>query len=839
VAYVAPDIPLNDSKPIRPHRPTEPTCPGPNLAKLRRGRPLLRNPHHGPGVSLCIVARAIAGALAAGVVLGLLPGRLTAGSDLLGIEVTEVHEAEHSLSVRIDGLVATVESRQVIVNQGARDTEVFYSFDLPVDAAVVGAEVHLPDGRRGVSSAVDSRTGFRFVADETSAGSPDMGLLRVVDQPGNADEQRARYELRLYPVPAGKSAVAKIRWLAPLRYRDGRLELRIPGRGSAPNRIRERIDVTWNAPSGSRGLREVRSGGVLAAGSASAPVRSARLRLDAPTDSDLVLEARPVFRAGQPLIVEVATAPADKRRGAYALTVLAPATTGAASSGYERVVLVVDVSRSLGPTGLAAAKSLADALLAAAPPAARLEAIVFDRKARRMMGGLSDDRTAVRKRLSAALAPARAENGSDLGDALSEVASLLRKAGSTSTTPLGNIARGTADSTLIVIFTDGVLPLDLDEVQAVSRIGNIALNEAHVSSVVIVPDPAPLPDVSTGALGELARRTGGRVLAIRHGEAGARAAGLWTEISRPAPVSAIEVDWRGATVTGQANLPDQLESGEGRIVFGWYHGARPPAPSVRGEMGGRPFAARARRASTAASRAAMPLTTVSRPADEVLPTVKGVKREDKEAERDAFVAAAHRAGVATRHTSLVVLDSKDGFARDRLAFARKWGTSQYRRFPPPAERALGEVKAPDARPTIGRSAPTNPRRTGELDQRLIERLMKHHVVPRARACYDRALRRDANLSGAITIELEMIRGEVQDARIARTNITDSAMTACLLDAAFATPVPQVALGDTSEVVVVARYPLRFKKTRTSSDVSAGSDPGAPTDPNDPLGGIDP
>jgi len=116
--------------------------------------------------------------------------------------------------------------------------------------------------------------------------------------------------------------------------------------------------------------------------------------------------------------------------------------------------------------------------------------------------------------------------------------------------------------------------------------------------------------------------------------------------------------------------------------------------------------------------------------------------------------------------------------------------------------------------------------------------MKHYVVPRARACYDRALRRDPDLTGAVTIELEMVRGEVQDARISRTTISDAILTECLLDAAFATPVPQVALGDTSEVVVVARYPLRLRRIQKRPEVSPGVD-SRPSDPDDPLGGIDP
>jgi hypothetical protein len=236
--------------------------------------------------------------------------------------------------------------------------------------------------------------------------------------------------------------------------------------------------------------------------------------------------------------------------------------------------------------------------------------------------------------------------------------------------------------------------------------------------------------------------------------------------------------------------------------------------------------------------AAAPLTLITRPMGEI-DFDEGQRVATKTDPREASLGAAAAAGVATPVSSLVVLDPADGFAMDRLAMARKWGWAQYRRFPPPAERALGEV--PDRAQVRSFSADghPSPRRTGELDRAIVERLMKQHVVPRARACYERALRRDPNLAGEATIQLEMIRGEVQDARLARTNLTNPILASCLIDAAYATPVPRVALGDASEVVVVARYPLRFRKIENRVDVSRSPDNGLQkVDPDDPLGGLD-
>ena len=777
-----------------------------------------------------------ASAFAAAAVSTLGAASAHARAELQGIEIAEVHEAEHSLAVRVDGLIASIESRQVVVNPGDRETEIFYTFDLPIEAAVTGVEIRLPDGRKAVSNAVGAAAGFQFV-DEGSPGRPDVGLLRVVDRPVGHDVHLARYELRVFPVPAGKSAIAIVRWYLPARYRDGRLELRLPARGTAANRVRERLDVQWRAPATARGLREVRAAGHIAAPSRTAPVSTARLSFVAPADADIVLEARPVFRGGEPLVAELATRPLDKRGGAYALTVLSPASEDTRPTAYERVLLIVDTSRSLGTTGAAAARAVVDSLLEAATPAAQTEAIVFARRARALTGRLGSDRSGLKNQVAAALTGSASENGSDLGEALGEAAALLKRAGPATSTPLGAVARGASDPTLIVIVTDAMFPLGLDGAQAVGRIGSIALNEARIASVVLVPDQAVLPDPHDGPLGELARRTGGRIVTVRHGEARTRASHLWNELAQPAPVRAIDADWRGVTVTGEDAVPQELEAGEGLVLFGWYRGRPPTAVQIAAELRGRQVAIRTRRAGAVGAKTALALALINRPAGDLLPAPADASRDQADAE-PAPLDAAIRAGVATDASSLVVLDTRDAFARDRLAFARKWGALQYRRHPPPAERAAGEDDAPSVRPIIGRRAPFAVRKTGELDRGIIQRLMKHHVVPRARACYDRALRRAPDLTGSVTIELEMVRGEVQDARISRTTITDAALTECLLDAAFATPVPQVALGDTSEVVVVARYPLRLRRNQKRPEVTPGTE-GRATDPDDPLGGIDP
>jgi hypothetical protein len=536
--------------------------------------------------------------------------------------------------------------------------------------------------------------------------------------------------------------------------------------------------------------------------------------------------------------------PLDGRSGAVALSLIAPRATAGAAARYERLILVLDVSRSIGPAGKTALGAIADAILAAAPPSAAAEAILFDRRARTAAGKLSADRAAVRKAVSSTLASATLDNGSDLGVALATVSSTLKKAGPITSAPVGDVARGVGPSTLIVIVTDGMLPLDLDSAQALSEIGPIARDEARVSTVVLVPDQASLPELTDSPLAGLAHRTGGRLLFVRPGQAAGRAPQLWSELTQPSPFDTLAVEWGGATITNATAVPPRLDSGEGLLVLSWFHGKRPAQVTVRAERGAHPVTLQARQASPLLVRATLPLALVGRPAFELLPPealARTTSEPDPVAKAHAArVAAAQVAGSVTGDSSLVVLDTTDAFARDRLAFARKWGGAQYRRYPPPAEQKMEQQRG-DAQPEAVPASPFAGRRTtGELDRTIVEHLMKQQVVPRARACYQAALRHAPSLAGSVTIEIEMARGEVQTARLAHNALPDATLAACLLDAAYDTPVPKVAIGDDRETVVVARYPLRFRRIDRGVDVSPDTNaPAIDRAGNDgPLDGLD-
>jgi hypothetical protein len=182
--------------------------------------------------------------------------------------------------------------------------------------------------------------------------------------------------------------------------------------------------------------------------------------------------------------------------------------------------------------------------------------------------------------------------------------------------------------------------------------------------------------------------------------------------------------------------------------------------------------------------------------------------------------AAERAGAVSRVSSLVAHGDRDGFGRDRLALARKWGTRAYGRVAPPGE---GPIAAPvDLRLHVAEPPGAGVGRAGALDQAIVAAVLARQLRPRAQVCYREAVRREPGATGTLTVRLEMARAEVQHAAVTGLGLSNPALRRCLVDAAYAVQVPPIALG-IGETVFVASYTLRFRvQGRTASVDEVGS-----------------
>lgn len=773
-----------------------------------------------------------------------------------------LQEAQYTLHVDVRGPIAMVETRQVLVNAGQDTEQAIYTFSTPIDAAVVGAEVRLGAG----SGKRNGQTTTMVVVDADAAitpapnpgdisAAPDTALLRLVarDAPGingYSPYAAATYELRVFPIGSKQSVSVTTRWTAPLRYVDGRLVLRIPGRGNAANLVRESVELTLTPPQGARGFAAVHGGGKLLG------KQIKRAQFTAPTQGDIVIEAMPDFagRAGAPVLSFAAT-PLAKDLGVLSLSLLAPLPSGQSTLSYERMLLIVDVSSSLGEPGLAAAKTLADAMLSRLPAAAAVEMITFDRQAQQTLGGFRENSHKTRKELLDALRPGALRNGSDLGAAL-ELGRRALVSDKLEGAPKEGFERGERASTLVVLLSDGLTPLDLSAKSAVDRISAEVLSAVEILAVTLVPDTAPLPDITTGVLAELAYKTPGRPIAVRYGEVQARAQNLAYELTRPAPLRNIELELDGAALRG-IELPHTIEPGQGAIAIGFYRGLAPKKLAITGMQRNVPVRFAAVR-DQVLGKTGVALALAAADLYDVAP-VEGVpegpaaggNRIDESVDlaqaKRLFLEAARQASVATRYSSIVALNKSDRFAADRLAQTAKWGPAVYFRMPTPAERAPGYQFRTYKERTQDGPAENEHRRTGMLDRNIIERLITTFVVPKARVCYEAALRKNHGLKGSLIVVIEIARGEVQSVQVDNSTFPSAGIEACVIDAAYAIQVPRVALGDDVEVIGVARYPLTFRKKKDQSEVSAaeseldaifGNSGKAPAGDPDPGPGLD-
>jgi len=773
----------------------------------------------------------------------------------------QIREAGHTLDIEIAGNLAVMRSQQTLVNASKEVREALYTFRLPGDAAVTGLSVRLADGRTTRTVVVESEAALHFPSaagiSVSSKAAPDIGLLRLVERNGiDPTGGLATYEARIFPLQPGKAVTVRTTWVAPVRQVDGRISLRIPGRGASTNLVAERVRVTVAPPPGAHSITSVYGGGRKLAKTGRG--KRSRYEFLAPSHGDLVVEAVPKFRRHSTpdqtrVQASFVAIPVTKSFGALAVNVSAPPIRGTGTLSFERAVLIVDISRSMGQTGVEAAAKLSTSLLASMPPGTKVEAVVFDRRARRALGSFQHNDHRTQRAIAAALAPTALENGSDLGQALIETRRLIEndKLGST---PAEGVVRGARSTNLIAILSDGMTPLELTLGRAAGSLGDDVLRDSEILAVALVPDGAPIPDITEGPMAELTSRARGRSIAVRHAEAESRGHNLAAELGRPAPLYRASLDAGDTVVTGD-ELFDRMEPGHGTFSLSWYHGPAPKKLTLTGTVRGKRVAVPVSRGSGAHNARLLALAVArSAPGDFLQidadpddPDVGsfGYDEASREEARRLFVATARRASTVSEGSALVALDSRDALAKDRLALVEKWGPGMYFRFPPPDERTTYhqfrpfEEKRDLPGPRTGASIAAI-RRTGTLDEAIVKRLIETHVLPKAKACYNRALRQDNRLRGALTLVVEIARGEVQHVEITGSTFTGANIEACVAEAAYGIRVPRVALGDDPETVGVAHYPLRFNLKQKKGHVGPGKgvrEKQIDVDLDKPLGGI--
>ena len=118
----------------------------------------------------------------------------------------------------------------------------------------------------------------------------------------------------------------------------------------------------------------------------------------------------------------------------------------------------------------------------------------------------------------------------------------------------------------------------------------------------------------------------------------------------------------------------------------------------------------------------------------------------------------------------------------------------------------------------------------------LERLFREQLQPRAYACYQRALGANPKLAGTTRFHFRMGRGEVTEVQL--MGLSDAALDACLLDAAYllSPPFPDFAINADDQTI--ANYPLTFSRRADQAVVVLGdADSASPIDIDAVEGGV--
>ncbi|MCE9576854.1 MAG: hypothetical protein K8W52_27155, partial [Deltaproteobacteria bacterium] len=589
----------------------------------------------------------------------------------------EIGEGEYQLSIDVHGLTASVELRQTIVNLGQQDTEAFYDFQLPADAVLDGITVGLPGRPDEPAFGADAVAAGTPTTGEAASGQPDVALLaRGLAQPTDAGDAVANYRLSIYPLPAGKAVSLRTHWVMPITYADGRILIALPDRGDAANLSHESGVLRFHPLPGISDYEQIHADGVVVANSAGGRA----LAFGHTRRHGLAIEATPRFASADP-IAWVTPIPLDARRGALAVQIMVPRVTASAALPFDRVLAVVDTSRSMEGAQDSAAHVL-EAVLAAAKPTAEIDAIFFDRAAR---GGAHwrPNTAANRAAIAAELRAASLENGTGLPEAMSQAGAAI-----------GDPPEGLdADRrrTLVVAITDGLLPSETTALELVQRFGGVHADR-QLSFVLLAPPGAGLPDALHGPIADAASQTGGMTIAARAEETALRARALAAELGQPAPLR--ELAATGLDQLADFALPDVIASGQGISLLGWYQGRAPAAARITAVRGDRPVQLAPRRV-VAADLTPIAIARASEAITQLTFTreATGVPTEAETAEASALVAAAQRrARTVTDATSLVVVDRRAPFVAERKAMAAKGGP--FTRIAPTTEIAAARSARP-------------------------------------------------------------------------------------------------------------------------------------------------
>ncbi|HEX6273076.1 MAG TPA: FecR domain-containing protein, partial [Polyangiaceae bacterium] len=578
--------------------------------------------------------------------------------------------AAHSVRVRIAGTVARTEIEEVFENHTDEVLEGIYRFPLPPDAQIERLALEV-DGKLEEGAFLDREraAGIWRGAIVNSAPKARRPLEEIVWVPGPwrdpalLEWQRGgRFELRIFPIPKRGSrrvvlAYTEVvkpsgntrRYTYPLAYDPGgtlrvdRFDIDVEVRGNDARTgvrpvgytlgRRKSTDATSLGmsarafvPSGDLVLEYALPGDAAELTSFSYHEASGKLAVDAPTAGGA--------KASQPRPSEA------EDRSPYVAFALRPKLPRAERETHRAVALVVDASRSMLGESYRRASDLAVRLARELDESDRVTVLACDVTCRALPGGLVAPGTGAAESVERFLAGISPEGGSDLVGAVRSALRELER----------SKRQGDARSLRVVYLGDGAPTVGEVRAGTVERavLRSVDRSRESVTTVAVglESDAATLAAVARGGGGVVLPYSPGRsvaetayaVLAATYGQALSN-----VEITLPEGLRAIAPRKLDAVPAGgEAVVLARMDNLElsGDVVLRGMVGARPferryPVKLVASETRGNAFVPR--------------LYAAARIAD--------LEREGTAEAKRAAIALSSRFNVASRYTSLLVLES--------------------------------------------------------------------------------------------------------------------------------------------------------------------------------------
>ncbi|MBA3502136.1 MAG: VWA domain-containing protein, partial [Deltaproteobacteria bacterium] len=329
----------------------------------------------------------------------------------------QLFEASCDVDIELRGAVATIETRQRIVNPGQTPLAAMLQLPLPAGGQVTrfGAR-----GDRGL--VVDAHS------PSIEGASPVLG----VDPAFLHRTDSESYRVILQPIAAEHDVLIDTTVVAVAQPRGGMLRLVLPARDTSGKLTVCKGNVRATPGPGAT-VRKIHVGGAETAGS------RAGFTLE---DKDLAIDVEIDIAGTQP-IMWTQTQPLVDGWSASFVTVLGPRVKAA---GARRVVFVIDGSRSMDLVGRHNVVKVVNRIGAALPKDAEVEAVIFDREVKRVFDGVRPANAQAIAAIAEAVAKRTAKNGSDIVGAFAKTREVIAN------------VRGQA---MVIVISDGVTP-DID-----------------------------------------------------------------------------------------------------------------------------------------------------------------------------------------------------------------------------------------------------------------------------------------------------------------------------------------------------------------------------------------